>query len=1234
MSSNVNNMYGSYVTNVANNSRETQKLADTFSKLLLNKPFAQLASAERSKVLMAVTAAQNSMGELIGQNPAQHVNTLFQGLSGISSGARVQVHGSAGSSVAYGASPVSMVAAGNMFGTMDRYLNGTGQIGSVGAASGLNASTAAGYLSQFMQARGGIRRGDMQQYNMATDIAGQFKVLETMQNKTNMTGAEIKQVYSDMLTTQMLNKEAQDKFSDRSYNDLSLKEQASVRQSLRMRYANMSEADKKKEQQVAMDNMAEQYRREIEDTMAKNADGSWKTGWHENRVKHEVDKRMRVVRKSGAEADISEAGVATAERTLAGRSSYSRTGKEFDEKVKSALANVDSTLAEMNEVFDTKNFDDMMEQARQFGVTTMANERDVKKMRVIMDAARARAASTGRTVQEVMQEYGQVASMGAQLYGGAQNMPASYMRQYNIMQASAQQNVASGFDTRTDEERLEAFNAQMANDAHYHSITAWALRHGVENGDERMIAWDQRVRQGSSGGEILTDQEYTRLQNEAMSYYRKNGSTEDKRSLNDNFARDPRANYLAQAAMLKRRTDTADTIADKITGDWLYNEDAVAHKAMIESDVFGATKTERRDKLKEMLKATVFEFGNNNAEASAFIKEGGEMEEGLARHNGDVDAYLKELTTQMQNEGRSKAAIANMESLVRGTHKMNGQQRRLFMEAVGGIQRDNRVSAGDAQLHDLQQKERAAEQQRALEASQGAVKRVASGDLATFLLRGQDSSAEGDLMAALFAMSDPSEASRMLADVEGNIMADGNAMNNIFLNSAEGLHKDLGFDKELAKVMMDTYAANTFTFAAGQNKGELSASAAISAASDLQKAITKAEEAVGSAGSEEEKAKAQEHLDVLLKRKGVLETATGMKLTDLTSEKNANMTDAEFTNRVDDAMAEAGMGTGGRDEKGNRVVYSSAEALREGTEYFKLRDAAKVFTHMEQIQGVDASTEEDAVNGKAEAIKSVLNAADKDEVLRRTLAAAEASGARIEATEKNENGEKVRTVSAGNDNITSHEDRLSYLAKEALSKANGAEELISAAKNGDDTARQILSRNLYDTMTGDGGIAFDHLTIAKSLGLEGDSLDAVRTDSKRRDALMEKAKAGQLSMKEQEELRDVQKRLDTATQNIRTTTDKNKLVKLADGSEVSIGELATEGEWTSWWGNSREEAVQNALMGRHDETSKDLYAEAERRAKEKEQAEKERNEMVKKALAFFEKFLTIKVEDNRLCVDD
>jgi hypothetical protein len=171
-------------------------------------------------------------------------------------------------------------------------------------------------------------------------------------------------------------------------------------------------------------------------------------------------------------------------------------------------------------------------------------------------------------------------------------------------------------------------------------------------------------------------------------------------------------------------------------------------------------------------------------------------------------------------------------------------------------------------------------------------------------------------------------------------------------------------------------------------------------------------------------------------------------------------------------------------------------------------------------------------------------------------------------------------------------------------------------------------------MTGDGGIAFNHLVVAKALGLEGDSLEAVRKDSKRRDELMEKAKAGQLSMKEQEELRAVQGRLDTATQNIRTTMDKDKLVKLADGSEVSIGQLATEGEWTSWWGNSKEEEVQNALMGRHDETSKDLYAEAERRAKEKEQAEKERSEMVKKALSFFEKFLTIKVEDNRLCVDD
>ena len=243
--SQANGIYNSYATSVANKSRVTKELADKFSRLLLNKPFDQLAAKERAHILMAVTAAQRSAGGIFGEDPTQFFNTLYGGITSSGFGLPVTGLGTGKSSTMYGTGPEAMLAAGQLFSSMDTYLHGNREMFKSGTSSGLTGAAAAGYLAQDYQARGGIQHGEMQRFALGGNALSQFEAVDRMHDSTRMTREESQQVYATMLNAQMLDMYARDN-AQTSYIEADAMKQDELAEGLKKKLAKMAKKENKR----------------------------------------------------------------------------------------------------------------------------------------------------------------------------------------------------------------------------------------------------------------------------------------------------------------------------------------------------------------------------------------------------------------------------------------------------------------------------------------------------------------------------------------------------------------------------------------------------------------------------------------------------------------------------------------------------------------------------------------------------------------------------------------------------------------------------------------------------------------------------------------------------------------------------------------------------------------------------------------------------------------------------
>lgn len=1221
MSSQVNNAFNNYATNVAQNSSQSKALADTFSKLLLGKPFAQLTSSEQDKVKMAVASAQQTFGNVLsGENPMEDYSTIYQSIASVGTGLAIS---GAKEGRIYGQSPEAMVAAGGVYKTMDRYLHGNSNIWSTGSGSGVSTTTASGYIGQVMRARGGVMQGELERYNLdGTSYSQREEQIEKMAQESTMSEAEIQKIRADNLMTNELDRLAKKDGRFADFASADAEHQQQFISQLKEKVSGMSDKEKERYQKEIKDNIRKEKEEELT-AKYKNKDGTWKQGWDADKVAVQADTELKGIRDIDLTSSMTEEGVMQAARTAGGKSSYDAITKDFKKNIESALKSAEATLADMTEIFGTDNFDELMQQANQFGVTTLASEQGVKKMQRVMDAARARAAATGRTVQEVMVEYGKVAASGGQLFGGAQNMHTGYLKQYNMMQASAEQNVASGFDTRTEEERMAAFNAQQANDAHYHREAVWALETGAEAGDERMTELLERVKSSASGGQPLSDAEYSQILEEAKAWARTNGSHMTERAYNDHYANSSLAGVFNQAANVKRRTDFGKQNAEEITRHWMDNDTSLAYKQVLsdqEGKNLGNSVAERREVMQSTMENAIFEFGNNNAAMKTFLDEGGEMDEGIKRHGGDVDAYIKEYTDQMRKEGRSEESIQRMTSMISNVNKMSAEQRKHLQDGIEGAQRDDRIGAGDAQIFALNRREQEAERNRAIDATRGGAAKANSGDLGAFLRKGP-SSAETDMTAALYQLGSEAGKDAMLVGADGEVLAEN--INATAHMSDEELKK-LGHSAESID-RLRKISGNTYALKADENKQfnweQVKSDSAknIETINALQAEIEKAE-------TPEEKAALERQLKAVQGQQTQLESIVGMDAKAIAEREN--MSSEELTNRVYDNMSEQGKKFAA-DKSGNVAVIGDTAVQNEVTEELRQGALFDLVTHMVGLDGLSNEdlkrAQQDKKNLTKEQRADIINKGSKDGVLQRILQMAEENGEIITTSEKDGHTQ----VNLGSKEITTDEQRNNLLLGAAIQKEGGAKAIMEAAKNGSKTDLELWNQSVENSIAytaKDGGVGFSYRAAGKALGLEDEQMTQVR---KLEDQLDEKIKrfqevrekGGTVSASELDEMQRITKALDDFTQGLRTK-GKDDTVSI-DGKTVQISQLEDQAE-------DRDEAKSAMASIQQDAEKKnaDLMAAAQKEKEAKAKEQQEQSEFRTKGLSLIKKLLNIKLSDD------
>lgn len=141
---------------------------------------------------------------------------------------------------------------------------------------------------------------------------------------------------------------------------------------------------------------------------------------------------------------------------------YTVLDEQAAKSIKEAQRRQLELTGEMSEVFGTDDANKLLEIAKLFGVRTLDTERDVTEMKRVMDAARARAESTGRSLADVMGEMQGIAAVGAQALGRF-GVSASFIQHAVSQTQASEASRAAGLDFRTPEQVQASLVAEEHN---------------------------------------------------------------------------------------------------------------------------------------------------------------------------------------------------------------------------------------------------------------------------------------------------------------------------------------------------------------------------------------------------------------------------------------------------------------------------------------------------------------------------------------------------------------------------------------------------------------------------------------------------------------------------------------------------------------------------------------------------------------------------------------------------
>lgn len=166
----------------------------------------------------------------------------------------------------------------------------------------------------------------------------------------------------------------------------------------------------------------------------------------------------------GTSENYTEEEILAADKARSGKMSATFLSSDIEDDLKEGLQKYTNTIKTMSELFRTDDFQQLEEQARQFGIKSITTENGAKQVQRLTREAMAVAMKTGRTTDEVLSNLGTISAMQASMNGGSASVSNTLFIQNAYTEAEMANRNNVGLFNAEDKMAISANQLTEAND--------------------------------------------------------------------------------------------------------------------------------------------------------------------------------------------------------------------------------------------------------------------------------------------------------------------------------------------------------------------------------------------------------------------------------------------------------------------------------------------------------------------------------------------------------------------------------------------------------------------------------------------------------------------------------------------------------------------------------------------------------------------------------------------------
>lgn len=166
----------------------------------------------------------------------------------------------------------------------------------------------------------------------------------------------------------------------------------------------------------------------------------------------------------GTSDNFTEEEILAADKARSGKMSATFLSNDAEVSFRLGIRKHLSTIKTMSELFRTDDFQQLEEQARQFGIKSITTENGAKQVQRLTREAMSVAMKTGRTTDEVLSNLGTISAMQASMNGGSASVSNTLFMQNAYTEAEMANKNNVGLFNAEDKMAISANQLTEAND--------------------------------------------------------------------------------------------------------------------------------------------------------------------------------------------------------------------------------------------------------------------------------------------------------------------------------------------------------------------------------------------------------------------------------------------------------------------------------------------------------------------------------------------------------------------------------------------------------------------------------------------------------------------------------------------------------------------------------------------------------------------------------------------------